>query len=509
MSAPLLEFRGIEKSFFGVKVLKGVSFSVPAGGVTGLVGENGAGKSTLMNILGGNLQPEAGILRFDGMEYTPKSSRDAVARGIAFIHQELNLFPNLTVAENIFLTRFPRVKSTPFIRGAETERQAAGLLCEVGLEISPRTLVQNLSAGERQLVEIAKALSSEARLIILDEPTTSLSERETKRLFALIKRLRSRGRTMIYISHNLPDVFRVCADIVVLREGEVVGAGSVDSFDAARLISLMVGRPINRLFPERHDPAADRFTDPILEVRGLTRAGVVEDISFRIHRGEVVGLAGLMGAGRTELARILFGLDPRSHGGVFLAGESLGRLSPRGLIKRGVAFLTEDRRAEGLCPGATVADNLTLVTTPRHGRTPLRWLCGSALQTAVTRIRRVVKLDAKVTDGQPVRTLSGGNQQKIVLGKWLLAEPRLLILDEPTRGIDVGAKFEIYRLIHQLADNGAGLLVISSELDELIGLCDRILVMRTGKLVADLPRAEFERERILRAALGSVEAPGA
>lgn len=508
----LLSLRGIEKAFFGVKVLKGVSFTVPAGGMVGLVGENGAGKSTLMNILGGNLRADAGAMQFEGAEFAPQNPQDAARRGIAFIHQELNLFSNLTVAENIFLTRFPRARGTPFIQRTEIHRRAAELLREVGLEIPPQCLVETLSAGERQLVEIAKALSLDARLIIFDEPTTSLSERETARLFALIARLRARGIAMIYISHTLADVFRLCDDIVVLRDGEVVGAGATATFTTEKLVSLMVGRTMSQLFPERRSPTRpDHFDQhagseagaPVLEVRSLSQRGVLENISFQLHRGEVLGLSGLMGAGRSELARILFGLDPHASGEVRLNNELLRRLSPRDLIERGVAFLTENRRAEGLCLDAEVADNFALATLPQHGRTPLRWLSFGSLQAAVTRIRDVVKLDPRTRATQPVRTLSGGNQQKVVLGKWLLREPRVLILDEPTRGIDVGAKFEIYRLIQQLADCGAGILIISSEMEELMGLCDRILVMRSGALVDDLSRAEFNRERILCAALGT------
>jgi len=502
----LLSLRDVEKAFFGVKVLKGVSFSVPAGGMVGLVGENGAGKSTLVNILGGNLQPEAGVVRFAGADYAPQNPQEAARRGIAFIHQELNLFPNLSIAENIFLTRFPRAAATPFIQRAEMHERAAKLLREVGLEIPPHRLVETLSAGERQLVEIAKALSIEARLIIFDEPTTSLSERETARLFALIARLRGRGLAMIYISHTLADVFRLCDDIVVLRDGEVVGSGPTKTFTTEKLVSLMVGRTIKQLFPERLDKTIGwKQGAPILEVRNVSKSGVLDHISFILRRGEVLGLSGLMGAGRSELARILFGLERCEQGDVRLGGEVVHRLSPRDLIERGVAFLTENRRSEGLCLDATVSDNLALVTLPQYGRSPLRWILRDAWQAAVSRIRSVVRLDSKASDTQPVRTLSGGNQQKVVLGKWLLSKPKVFILDEPTRGIDVGAKFEIYRLIHELADQGASVLVISSEMEELMGLCVRILVMRSGSLVDDLTWEQFDRERILAAALGTNE----
>jgi len=510
MSEPFLQFDGIDKAFQGVQVLKGITFSVLEGSMVGLVGENGAGKSTLMNILGGNVQPDAGRIRFAGKEYLPRDPQDAAAHQIAFIHQELNLFPNLSIAENIFLTRFPRIGSTPFIQRSEINRRAAELLCEVGLELPPRRLVETLSAGERQLVEIAKALSIDARLIIFDEPTTSLTERETARLFELITRLRARGLTIIYISHTLRDVFRHCDHIVVLRDGQVLGSAPTDTFTTERLVSLMVGRPMSQLFPDRGAKAPPENTNAsanaaaaLLEVRGLSRPGFLENISFTCREGEVLGLAGLMGAGRSELARALFGLDGGVQGEVWFKGELLRDASPRERIRRGMAFLTENRHSEGLCLEAAVSDNLSLAALPEYGSSRLRWLARGPLHDAITRIRDKVNLDSRVADQQPVRTLSGGNQQKVVLGKWLLRPPHLLMLDEPTRGIDVGARFEIYRLIHQLADNGTGIFVISSEMEELIGLCDRILVMRSGKLVDDLPRVEFDRERILRAALGN------
>ncbi len=512
MKPPLLEFIGIEKAFFGVRVLKNVSFSVPAGGLVGLVGENGAGKSTLMNILGGNLRPDAGCLRFDGADYKANSPQVATRCGIAFIHQELNLFPNLSVAENIFLTRFPCTPTIPFIQRGELHRRTAELLHEVGLNVRPDQLVETLSAGERQLIEIAKAVSLNARLLILDEPTTSLSDREAERLFALIARFRARGLTLIYISHTLADIFRLSDEVVILRDGEVVGLGPTKTFTTESLVTAMVGRKLDQIFPDRPSPAVVAQSvpnlsyqpgPPLWEVRGITQPGVVTDISFTLNRGEVVGLAGLMGAGRSELARILFGLDPYTAGQVRLKGERLDRLTPQDLIQRGVGFLTENRQSEGLCLDGAVASNLTLVTLPDHGKAPVGWLMSNSLRAAVARIREVVKLDSKATDDQSVRTLSGGNQQKVVLGKWLLSDPQVLLLDEPTRGIDVGAKFEIYRLIYELAEKGAGILVISSELEELIGLSDRILVLRSGRLVAEWSRPEFDREQILRAALGS------
>ncbi len=494
----MLEFRDIRKSFFGVPVLKGVSFRVDAGRVLGLVGENGAGKSTLMNILGGNHRLDGGALFLDGVAFEPRGPRDAAAARVAFIHQELNLFPNLSIAENLFLTTFPRRPGTPLIDRAAMHERTRTLLAEVELAAPPETLVERLPAGERQLVEIAKALSLDARLIILDEPTTSLTARETARLFVLMARLCARGLAMIYISHVLEDVLRLCDDLVVLRDGEVVGSGPRAEFTKERLVTLMVGRTIQQFFPPRITVPSP---EPVLEAEGLSQPGVVRNIRFTLHRGEVLGLAGLMGSGRSELARILFGLDPCERGQVRVNGQPLRTRSPRASIERRVAFLTEDRRAEGLCLEASIADNLALVTLPSHARGPFGWLDLLGLRGRATAIRDAVRLNKSARDTQPVKSLSGGNQQKVVLAKWLLAEPSVFILDEPTRGIDVGAKTEIYALINDLVARGAGVLIISSEIEELIGLCDRILVLNRGELRDEIARPDFDRERILRAAL--------
>jgi ribose transport system ATP-binding protein len=500
MSAPLVEFSGIEKAFFRVKVLRGVSFSVPRAGAVGLVGENGAGKSTLMNIFGGNLAPDGGEMRLAGNPYAPARARDAESNGIAFIHQELNLFPNLSIAENLFLTRFPSKRGTALIDYSLLEERTTGLLEQVGLDAAPGQLVEKLSTGERQLVEIAKALSIDARVIIFDEPTTSLSGRETERLFVLIRKLRDRGIACIYISHVLKDVFELCEQIVVLRDGAVVGDGPATSFTHSKLVALMVGREITQLFPPHKGLA---LGEPLLEVRNLTSRGKLEDISLTVHRGEILGLAGLMGAGRSELARSIFGLDPRTAGQVIVRGQPLKSLHPRAAMQNGVAFLTENRGSEGLCLNSSVSDNLTLASLPHHVKRPFKRLNLDTLRAAVERIRTVVALDPKATNLQPARALSGGNQQKIVLGKWLLNKPELFILDEPTRGIDVGAKSEIYRLILELAKNGSGVLAISSEIEELIGICDRILVLSHGRIVREFTRDQFDREEILRAALGT------
>ena len=493
---PLLEFQGVEKSFFGVRVLKGISFTVRPGQVVGLVGENGAGKSTLMNLLGGNLQPDAGTMQFRGAAYAPPNPRAARTAGIAFVHQELNLFPNLSIAENLFLTDLPT--AGPVIRREVLRQRAAELLERVGLKLAPETPVARLSAGERQLVEIARALSFDARMIILDEPTTSLSAREVACLFALIRQLRAEGRSIIYISHALGDVLRLCDEVVVLRDGEVVGTGAATEWNLARLVTVMVGRELKQMFPERPAPGANQ--EALLVVTEVSQPGIVRDISFTLHRGEVLGLAGLIGAGRSELARILFGLDPHERGTITVAGRNLCG-PPRRRVQHELALLTESRREDGLCLEASLADNLALVTLERHARPPWWLLDFSSLRAALRRIREAVRLQPHLSGTQAVRTLSGGNQQKVVLAKWLLAAPQVLILDEPTRGIDVGAKSEIYQLILERAAQGCGVLVISSEIEELTGLCDRILVMNRGRITAELPRTQFNQEAILRAAL--------
>ncbi len=503
MSETILQFDRIEKSFFGVRVLGGVSFALEEGHILGLVGENGAGKSTLMNILGGVIPFDAGRMLLGGEEYSPRNPLEARARGVAFIHQELNLFTNLSVAENIFITDFPkrRVAGLPLINRREMKARTRSLLESLDLGVAPETLVENLSPGERQLVEIAKAMSVEAKIIILDEPTTSLTARETERLFALLERLRAQGVSMIYISHNLGDALRLCDDVVVLRDGAVAGAGRKSEFTEERMIALMVGRTLDQLFPERAGAVSQEIA---LEVKGLSQPGVIEDISFRLRKGEVLGVAGLMGAGRTELARALFGLDPIERGEVWINGKP-APATPRGRIGSGMAFLTEDRRAEGLMMEAGVAENIALAALPSFARPVTGLLDLAEIESAAGRVAQSVRIRGASDMRQAVKTLSGGNQQKVVLARWLLDEPSVFILDEPTRGVDVGAKSEIYRIINDLVEGGAGVLMISSEIEELIGLCDRILVMAAGRITDCVERDQFDRERIMRSALGKAD----
>ncbi|WP_246731797.1 sugar ABC transporter ATP-binding protein [Methylocapsa sp. S129] len=500
MSEVLLKVQNLCKSFFNVRVLRDVGFELRRGAVLGLVGENGSGKSTTMNIIGGVLAKDEGLIELDGRSIAPTNSRDAQALGIAFIHQELSLFPNLSVEENLFLDHFPRLTSAlPFIDRRKLRELARKALELVDLKVAPQTPVLRLPPGERQLVEIAKALSRQARLIIFDEPTTSLTAREAERLFEIIRRLRAQGISVIYISHILGDVMRLCDDIVVLRDGQVVASEPRVNFTIERLVTLMVGRTIDQLFPERAPVSGPRRA--ALTVRGVSQPGVVKDISFDLNLGEVLGVSGLMGSGRSELARILFGLDPYSDGEICVGDTRLVPLSPRSAMDRGMAFLTENRRGEGLMMEASIADNIVLPSLIEQSHGFAHFLRPAQLSGVARGVAARVQVNAKTIDRTAVRMLSGGNQQKVVIGKWLLRAPSIFILDEPTRGIDVGAKYEVYKIINEMVEGGAAILLISSEIEELIGMADRIMVMGRGEVRSFCERANFDRETLLSAAL--------
>ncbi len=494
--APRVRIEAVHKSFAGVPVLRGVSLTLAPASVLGLVGENGAGKSTLMNILGGHLRPDAGSIHVDGGVYQPRGAGDARQAGVAFVHQELTLFPNLTIAENLHLVRFPR-RLGGWIDRPASRRLASDQLARVGLRRGPDTPVEQLAAGERQLVEIARALTHDARVLILDEPTTSLGALERQRLHDLIRELRHDGLSIVYISHELGDVLRECDRIAVLRDGTVVAEGDTGEFSVGGLVRHMVGREVRQFYPA---PRQAAVREPLLHVRGLSRGTRVGPTTLTVGVGEIVGVFGLMGAGRSELARLIFGLDKPSAGVVLLDGRTLVG-APPGRIASGLAFVTEDRRLDGLCLEAPIAENLALASLRRLPRSSVGVLTGATIGRAARQIGGAVGLDEQVDLSAAVGRLSGGNQQKVVLGKWLLTRPRMLLLDEPTRGIDVGARAEIYQLLHRLADAGTGLLVFSSDLDELMGISDRILVMRHGELNGEFHSIAFDREELLRAAL--------
>ena len=500
MAGPLIEIDGLTKSFFGVRVLHGVGLTLHPGEVLGLVGENGSGKSTTMNILGGVHQPDAGTMRLDGESYAPANPKAAIRAGIAFIHQELNLFPNLTIEENLFVDAFPRRgRLLPFIDRAAIRTRTTELLREVDLELKPSTPVSRLSQGERQLVEIAKALSRKARIIIFDEPTTSLTRPEVTRLFAIIARLKARGIGIIYISHALEDVMAVCDSITILRDGVLAGAGPRAEMTVPRVVSMMVGRSIDTIYPAR---TVRPGREPVLRIDRLSQPGVAHEISLAIHAGEILGLAGLMGSGRSELARMIFGLDRFATGTIRIGETTLDRPTPGAAMDAGIAFLTEDRRGEGLLMDFSIAENVVLASLQGFAGA-LGVLDNGRIEREAAATGRAVHLSTTRVSDTKVKHLSGGNQQKVVIGKWLRREPRLFILDEPTRGIDVGAKQEVYRIINGLTERGSAVLLISSEIEELIGLSDRILTIHRGELTGEFARESFDREAIMTAATGA------
>jgi ribose transport system ATP-binding protein len=501
---PILEMRGIRKAFPGVVALDGVDLALHAGDVHMLLGENGAGKSTLMKILSGAYRKDAGEILIDGELASIQSPRDALARGIRVIYQELNLVPQLSVAENIFLGETPAHWGGVIDWKALNARTAA-LLRDLGLEEAapdPRTRVSRLGLAQRQMVEIAKALSSgDARILVMDEPTSSLTTREVTQLFALIERLSARGVAIVYITHRLDEVFRIGRRITVLRDGRRVATRAIGEVTVEELVRLMANRDLKEHFPKAPAPRGAE----LLRVEQLGASGKVSGVSFSLHAGEIVGIAGLVGAGRTELARVVAGADRADAGRIVVAGAVMRFRGPRDAIARGIGLLPEDRKAEGLVAGLTVARNIALP----HGRRLARF--GVLPRRAETDLAKpiVQELRVKATPTQQVRLVSGGNQQKVVLGKWLAGDVRIFIFDEPTRGVDVGAKVEIYNLMNRLTARGAGILMISSELPELLGMSDRILVMCRGRLQAQLDRADATEEGVLRAALGlATSAPG-
>ena len=492
-AAPALEMRGIRKSFPGVVALAGVDLTLHAGEVHMLLGENGAGKSTLMKILSGAYRKDDGDIRIGDRVVEIASPRDALDLGIRVIYQELNLIPQLSVAENIFLgaapTRLPGV-----IDRRRLLEQTQALLADLGMDLDASARLSTLSLAQRQMVEIAKALRAQASILVMDEPTSALTSREVDQLFSLIDRLVARGVAVVYITHRLDEVYRIGKRVTVLRDGANVASHLLSEVTVAELVRLMANRDVNDQFPRRRvEPGAT-----LLAVEGISRKKALSGISFSLRAGEVVGIAGLLGAGRSELARVLAGADRADAGRIVCDGKSVVFHSPADAIACGIGLLPEDRKAEGLVAGLTVARNVALP----HGRTlapagilPSR--CEERLAEPVVKDLRV-----KATPTQEVRLLSGGNQQKVVLGKWLAGAARIFIFDEPTRGVDVGAKVEIYQLINRLTESGAGVVMISSELPELLGMSDRILVMRGGRIQAEFDRTEATQERVLSAALG-------
>jgi rhamnose transport system ATP-binding protein len=495
MVKTLLRATNVSKSFAGVHALQGVSFELRPGEVHALVGENGAGKSTLIKIITGAHQADEGILEVNGRIVAENSPLISRSLGIAAIYQQPALFPDLTVAENIALG-LERRGGWRVIRWGERRRRARVLLDRIGAAIDPDAVVSDLTMPEQQLVEIARALGADARILIMDEPTASLSEREVERLFRVIRDLRERGVGIIYISHRLNELFQVADRVTVLRDGRLVETRSIADVDRAELIRLMVGREITAVFPKQEVPLGD----VVLDLRGVgCRESGVHSVSLTVRAGETVGLAGLVGAGRTELARVLFGLTPADSGEIRLCGRPVVIDSPARAVKLGLAYVPEDRRRHGVILDLPVAPNTSLAILKRIST--LGWLdFGSERDLAASFVKR---LGIKVAShGAPVGDLSGGNQQKVAVARWLATDPAVLILDEPTQGIDVGAKAEIHRLMGELAARGLAILMISSELPEILGMSDRIAVMHAGTIAAVLDRAEATQEKVLAVALG-------
>ncbi len=493
MSAPRVRFTGITKRFPGLVALRDVSFDVAAGSCHAICGENGAGKSTLGRILAGVHRADAGTVEIDGHAVRFASPRDALAAGVAMVHQELAFCDNLTVGDNLCLRHLPR--RFGFVSERALRQRALDLLEATGARIDPARRMDSLSIAEQQLVQIAAAVGEGAKVIIFDEPTSSLSEAEAMRLHALMGELRARGVTQCFVSHRMSEILSLCDTVTVLRDGRHVSTQPAAGLTEAALVRQMIGRDLEEYFPVH---AAEPRGEERLRVEALTSPGRFADVSFAVHAGEVVGLAGLVGAGRSEIARALFGLDPAVTGRVFVNGAPRSIRTPQDAMALGLGFVPEDRKRQGLVLGMRAGENGTLPTLPRFARAG--WVDRAGEAEAVRGAFSQVALRAPATS--PVSTLSGGNQQKVVLAKWLIADSELLILDEPTRGVDVGAKAELHAWIDRRASAGAAILLISSEIPELLALSTRILVLREGRLVGELTREQATQDTLLRLMAG-------
>ena len=487
----LLEMRGICKGFPGVKALDNVSLKVRAGTVHALMGENGAGKSTLMKCLFGIYSKDAGEIFLEGREVSFKNPKEALESGVAMVHQELNQALKRSVMDNIWLGRYP--KELGFVVSErKMYKDTKRIFKELSIDADPRTVMSGMSVAQRQMVEIAKAVSYNARVLVLDEPTSSLTEEEVGHLFRIIDMLKAKGCGIIYISHKMEEILRISDDITVMRDGTHVITAPASEFDMNRIIKLMVGRELGNRFPEKKN----RPSEVVLEVEGLSSAhNIVKDVSFKLRRGEILGFAGLAGAGRSEVIENIFGISERSGGRLLMNGGEIRNRTPREAIRNGFALLTEERRATGIFGILDICENTTIASLKKYRRARLVLSDKSRRKDTSWAIKSMrIKTPSQKTQ---IRTLSGGNQQKVILGRWLLTGPQILMLDEPTRGIDVGAKFEIYQLICDLAEQGKSIIMVSGELPELIGVCDRICVMSGGRLVGEVDAASTTQEEIM------------
>jgi rhamnose transport system ATP-binding protein len=494
----MIELRDAAKSYGAVRALHDGNLSLRAGEVRALMGENGAGKSTLVKVLGGVVRRDAGEMLVDGTGVDFHSPHDARDAGIAVIYQEPTLFPDLSVAENVVMGYHPLGALKRIDRRA-MHRQVQGLLDRLGVRLDPERPVRGLSIADQQIVEIAKALSFDARVLVMDEPTAALSGPEVERLFGVVRTLRDQGSAVLFISHRLEEVFTICDTVTVMRDGAVVHDAAIADITPDELVRRMVGRELTALFPKQDA----KVGEPVLAVHRLTREGVFFDISFEVRAGEIVALAGLVGAGRSEVARAIFGIDRPDAGHVEVAGKRLAPGRPLAAMRAGIGFVPEDRRQQGLVMDLSIARNTSLTRMRSLSRGGL--IRSSAENTLAREWATRLQLKFHRLEDS-VGTLSGGNQQKVVLGKWLATSPKLLIVDEPTRGIDVGTKAEVHRLMSELAGEGVAVLMISSELPEVLGMADRVLVMHEGRLTGELSRAEADEESVIRLATGHVGA---
>ncbi|WP_174803456.1 sugar ABC transporter ATP-binding protein [Martelella limonii] len=479
--SPILSLRDIRKSYGPVEVLHGIDLDIHAGEVVALLGENGAGKSTVSNVISGTVLPSSGTMTWQGAVYAPATPREAIDAGVGMIHQELLLLPHLTIAENIFVGRYPMKNGR--VDRAEMNRRAEHGLDRLGLTISPRRKVENLSTASQQLIEIAKALTLNAKLLILDEPTAALGGEETRLLFKQIERLKAEGVGIIYISHRLEEIRQIADRIIVMRDGDKVQEFDTADLPVRTIVEAMVGRSMEQMFPPLHQPSEET----VLEVTGLSGpSGRFNDVSFSVRRGEIFGIAGLVGAGRTELVRAIAGADPIASGTITLNGQDITPASPQQAIANGIVLVPEDRKLQGVILDHSIAENIAysnFETVSRGG-----WLSKSRIHSFAD--ENIAKFGVKGKGHQKAGEMSGGNQQKVVIAKWLARNPRVVLLDEPTRGIDVGARSSIYEIIHGLAENGVAVIVVSSDLEEVLGVSNRILVMAAGRQTGILDHSE-------------------
>ena len=486
----LLEMRGINKSFPGVKALDNAQLKVRPHSVHALMGENGAGKSTLLKCLFGIYHADAGEILFCGRPVAYRTSKEALENGISMVHQELNLVPQVSVMDNLWLGRYPQ--KGPFIDHAKMYRDTKAIFDELGIDVDPRQKVAELTVSQMQMIEIAKAFSYNAKIVIMDEPTSSLSEKEVNHLFGIIQKLKDRGCGIIYISHKMDEIFRICDEITILRDGQWIDTRPVAGLTFDDVIKMMVGRELGERFPKKTNKPAEI----VLEVRGLTARNQpsIQDVSFDLRRGEILGIAGLVGAKRTDIVETLFGIREASSGVVRVRGKEVRNTSSVKAIRNGFALVTEERRATGIFAGLGVDFNSLIANMPHYEHAGL--LQQKSMQGDTDWVVKSMNVKTPSRRTQ-IGSLSGGNQQKVVIGRWLLTKPDILMLDEPTRGIDVGAKFEIYQLINDLAVQGKSIIMISSEMPELLGMCDRIYVLNEGRIIDELDKEEISQERIM------------